>query len=356
MKRPPYSRPWLVPALLAGLLTGLLTGTPAQAVATTTTTLTNAVQVALPIDPSVKTAQANLTQAQAANQAAQNDPSTLVAAKLSASNGVTQAQANLKAAQLSSLQTTVQDYTSLLEAQENVELQTFQVQVYSKSLQVAQVKLGTGNATALDVQNAQNTLSGGQQNLTAAQASLNLASGKLATQMGISGPVRAAGAPNFPKLASSLAALQGNLGTLNSLVTAGNALTVAQLNVKLANNDFTPAQTLQQAQTALANAQRNLTSTQQSAAQALATAYQNALNTTELLGVAQNKEAAALKQYNQDTARLKSGTIAATDVLTSQLALKQAQFARLKAQDDVLVSLAALSVASGKNLTGVGGI
>lgn len=336
-------------------LTLLAFNTLSLAQAATTTTLTNAVTQAMPIDPNVKTAQANLSQAQTTNQAAQADPSTLVAAKLNASNGVAQAQANLRQARLSSLQTTIQDYVALLEAQESVNLQTFQVQVYTKGVQVAQVKLGTGNATALDVQNAQNALSGGQQNLAAAQANLNLASSKLATQMGVSGPLRAAGAPTFPKLNVSLAALQGGLKNLNSLVSANNAVAAAQLNVKLASNDFTPAQTLQQAQTALANAQRTLQSTQQTTAQALASAYQNAQNVTELLKVAQNKEASAQKAYNQDSARYKSGTISAVDLQNTQLLLKQAQYARLQAQDNVLTALAALSVAAGQNLTGIGG-
>lgn len=338
-------------ALSAALLLGL-----ASAQTATTVTLNNTVTRALPINADVKTAQANLVQAQAANKAALADPSTLVTGKLSAANGVSLAQAQLRSAQLSTLQTAIADYIALLEAQENSSLQNLQVQVASKSLQVAQVKLSTGNATTLDVQNAQNTLSGAQQNQAAAQAQLNLASGKLATLIGLSGPVRAAGAPDFPKLSTTLASLQGNLGKLSSLVQVNNALAVAQLNVKLSNNDFTPAQTLQQAQTALANAQRNLTSVQQTSSQALSSAYQSAQNATELLKVAQSKEAAAQKQYNQDTARLKSGTISAVELQSSQLSLKQAQFARLQAQDNVLQALAALSVASGQNLTGIGGI
>lgn len=338
-------------ALSAALLVPL-----ASAQAATTVTLTNAVTRALPINADVKTAQANLTQAQAANKAALADPSTLVSAKLSASNSVSLAQAQLKSAQLGTLQTAINDYTALLEAQENTNLQTLQVQVASKSLQVAQVKLSTGNATTLDVQNAQNSLSGAQQNLAAAQAQLNLASSKLATLIGVNGAVRAAGAPNFPKLSTSLASLQNNLGRLSTLVQVNNALAVAQLNVKLASNDFTPAQTLQQAQTALANAQRNLTSAQQTTSQTLSSAYQAAQNATELLKVAQSKEAAALKQYNQDAARLKSGTISAVELQSSQLSLKQAQYARLQAQDNVLSALASLSVASGQNLTGIAGI
>ncbi|UBV41855.1 TolC family protein [Deinococcus taeanensis] len=106
----------------------------------------------------MKTAQANLDKALSANRAAQADPSTLVAAKLNARNGETLAQAQLRGARLNTLHSTISAYTALLEAQQNVELQTLQVQVDSKSMQVARVKLSIGNATTLDVTNAQNTL------------------------------------------------------------------------------------------------------------------------------------------------------------------------------------------------------
>ena len=140
--------------------------------------LVYAVTAALANNADVKTAQANLDKAQAANRAAQADPSTLVAAKLSASNAFTEAQAATRNARLNTLQNTITAYTSLLEAQENVELQTLQVQVDQKAVQIAQTKQTIGNATALDVQNAQNTLTGSQQTLADARAQVNLAAAK----------------------------------------------------------------------------------------------------------------------------------------------------------------------------------
>ncbi|TNM68667.1 TolC family protein [Deinococcus radiopugnans ATCC 19172] len=338
----------LLTASLLLLPAALAQGAPAV-------TASAAVTAALTNNADVKTAQANLDKAQAANRAAQADPSALVAAKLSASGGQAQAQAALRGARLNTLQSTVTAYTALLEAQENVALQTLQVSVDSKAVQVAQVKQGIGNATALDVNNAQNTLSGSQQNLADAKAQVGLASARLSTLTGLGGGVRAAGVATVPKLSTTLSRLQAGLGTLTSQVSANNDLAAAQLNVKLADNDFTPARTLQDARTALANAQRGVDSAAKSAAQALASAYQTAQNSAELLGVAQAREAAALKTYTQDAARLKSGTISPVELQTSQLSLKKAQFARLQAQDNVLEALAALSVASGQNLTGIGG-
>ncbi|AKH17829.1 TolC family protein [Deinococcus soli (ex Cha et al. 2016)] len=315
----------------------------------------SAVTAALNSSSDVKTAQANLDKAQAASRAAQADPSTLVAAKLSASNAEKLSQAGLRAAKLSSLQSAISAYTALLEAQENVEVQTLQVQVDTKSVQVAQVKLGIGNATTLDVTNTQNTLAASTQALADARAQLNLAAAKLGTLTGLGSSVRAGSAITAPKLSATLAALQGGLGTLSSLISAANDVASATLNVKLADNDFTPTRTLQDAKTALANAQRSQDSAQKTAGQTLASAYQAAQNAYELQQVALSREAAAQKTYTQDSARLRSGTISAVELQATQLTLKKAQYSRLQAQNNVTEALAALSVAAGQNLTGIGG-
>ena len=315
----------------------------------------SAVTAALNSSSDVKTAQANLDKAQAASRAAQADPSTLVAAKLSASNAEKLSQAGLRAAKLSSLQSAISAYTALLEAQENVEVQTLQVQVDTKSVQVAQVKLGIGNATTLDVTNAQNTLAASTQTLADARAQVNLAAAKLGTLTGLGSGVRAGSAITAPKLSATLAALQGSLGNLSSLISAANDVASATLNVKLADNDFTPARTLQDAKTALANAQRSQDSAQKTAGQTLASAYQAAQNAYELQQVALSREAAAQKTYTQDSARLRSGTISAVELQATQLTLKKAQYSRLQAQNNVTEALAALSVAAGQNLTGIGG-
>lgn len=337
------------------LLTAALAFGVAAAQTTPTVTASAAVTAALTNNPDVKTAQANLDKAQAANRAAQADPSALVAAKLGASGGESQAQAALRGARMNTMQNTVTAFTALLEAQENVELQTLQVSVDSKNVQVTQVKQGIGNATALDVNNAQNTLSGSQQNLADARAQVSLASARLSTLTGLGSGVGAAGAVSAPKLSTTLSKLQAGLNTLTAQVSANNDLAAAQLNVKLADNDFTPARTLEDARTALANAQRSVDSASKSSTQTLASAYQTAQNSYELLSVAGARETAASKTYMQDASRLKSGTISPVELQLSQLALKKAQFARLQAQDNVLEALVALSVASGQNLTGIGG-
>ncbi|UBV41854.1 hypothetical protein LAJ19_09360 [Deinococcus taeanensis] len=184
---------------------------------------------------------------------------------------------------------------------------------------------------------------------------MNLAAAKLGTLTGLGSGVRAGSAVTAPKLSATLAGLQGGLSTLAGLVSAANDVAGAQLTVKLAENDFTPARTLQDARTALSNAQRSQESALKSAQQTLASAHQAAQNAYELLQVAGSREAAAQNTYTQDAACLNSGTISAVDLQVTQLTLKKAQYTRLQAQNNGLEPLAALSVAAGQNLTGIGG-
>ncbi|PNY79694.1 TolC family protein [Deinococcus koreensis] len=356
MKRTPTTRIalMLTAALLGSAANAQSTGTQST-VAQSTVTMTAAVTAALTDNADVKTAQANLEKAQAANAAAQADPGSLVAARLSAKNAAALALAQLRGARLSTLQNTLGAYTTLLEAQENVQLQTLQSQVDAKALQVARVKQSIGNATALDVTNAQNTLASSGQTLADGRAQVTLASARLVTLTGLGSGLRAAGAPTVPRPGGSLGALQGSVASLSTLVSAQGDLALAQLNVKLADNDFTPARTLQDARTALANAQRSLDSAGKSAGQSLASAWQSVQSAYDLLGVAQSREAAAQRAATQDAARLRSGTISAVELLNTQLSLRKAQFSRLQAQNNVLEALAALSVAAGQNLTGIGG-
>lgn len=352
------------------LLLGLLLAAPAQAQTVTSTpqsatvqgaavqatdlTLPDAVAAALQNAAEVRTAQANLDRANAADAAAQADPSVLVAAKLNARNAAALAEAGLRAARLSTLQSTVTAHSALLEAQENVNLQSAQVDNDSRALKIAQTKAELGNATTLDVQNAGNALAASSQTLADARAQVTLAAARLAALTGKGNDVRAVGSAEQTRPSPTLAELQAGLPRLSSLVAAAGDLAGAELAVRLADNDYTPARTLQDARTGLANAQRALTSAQQGAQQTLASAYQSAQNAAELLGIAQSREEAAEKSAQQDAARLQSGTISAAELQTTQLSLKKAQYARLQAQNGVLKALAALSVAAGQNLTGIG--
>ncbi len=342
---------------LLSLTLALLPFALAQSAAAPSVTLSATTQAALSNGADVRTAQANLAKAQASLKATESDPSALVADTLQAQQSAALAGVQLQNAKIGTLQSTLSAYTALYSAQENVDLQTLQVQSDSKNLQVVQVKLNIKNATALDLKNAQSSLDASTQNLADAKAQVGIAAQKLAAITGLSSAVRASGLGTIPTLKVSQASLTAGLNTrLPNVVQSQQAVDLAQLNVKLYDNDFTPAQTLSNAKVTLANAQRSLDSATKNAATSLSSAYQAATNAQQLLSVALQKETNAQTNYHQDQTRLKTGVISAVDLLKSQLSLAQAQQNRVSAQASALNTLASLSAASGTNLTGVGGL
>lgn len=328
-----------------------------MAAAQTTTTLSAAVQAALRNGASVRTAQANLDKANNTLASTKADPTALVGDTLQAQQAASLASVQLQNARIGALQDVVGAYNTLYVAQQNVNLQSLQVQNDTKALQVVQIKLNVQNATALDLKNAQSALNSSTQNLADAKAQVNIAAQKLAALTGLSSNVRASGISEVPALKTSQASLVSGLNSrLASVVQAQQGVDLAALNVKLYSNDFTPAQTLNVAKVTLANAQRSLDTATKNASTTLSSAYQAAANSQQLLAVARQRETNAKTTYSQDQLRLKTGVISSVDLLKSQLSLVTAQQNRLQAQATAMNNLAALSSASGVNLTGIGGI
>ncbi|ADV66553.1 TolC family protein [Deinococcus maricopensis] len=338
-------------------LTLLLAISVAGAAQAADVTLAATVQAALASGADVRTAQANFDKAAATQKAREGDPSALVTDLTSARQATDLARVQLASARIGTLQDAIGAYVTLLNAQQTVDLQTLQVTYDTRNLQVAQVKRAVNNATDLDVKNAQAALSSSTQDLADARAQVNLAASSLANLTGLSSSARAATLPSVPALKTSLQALTTGLDTrLPNVVSAAQAVALSQLKVKLSDNDFTPARTLQDARTALANDQRSLDNATRTARATLQDAYQKANTAVAQLQIATTREANAKTSYTQGQTRLKSGLISNVEALKTQLDLKTAQVARVKAQGSVLTALAALSAASGTNVTGIGGV
>ena len=334
----------LAPALL--LCTALLSA-QAQAATATPITLPAAVASALSADSTVRDAQAGVTSAASTLKAVLADPSTLASGLLSAQQAATLAQSQLAQARLIATQNAVTAYMALYQTQEQTELGALQIQVDTKSLQVAQVKLSTKNGTVLDVQNAQNTLNTSRQNLADVQAQLVVNSQKLANVIGKPGVYLASTPPNAPAVKPNTALSSG----YPALLKDQQAVDAAALSVKLADNEFTARVTLEQARTSLSSAQSTLASDQKTLLTTLASAQSAAENARAGYQSALQTEANSQASYKQDTVRLSSGTISAVALQQSQLALKKAQYARAQALVSLWQELAALSTASGQDVT-----
>ncbi|WP_169737077.1 TolC family protein, partial [Deinococcus pimensis] len=109
------------------------------------------VRQAVTTGPDVRTARANLDKAGANLAAVRADPTTLVTGLTSAEQGFESAQAALRGARLSVMQTVVNQFTALYETQERIELGAAQVNLSDRNVRIAQARLAARNATQLDV-------------------------------------------------------------------------------------------------------------------------------------------------------------------------------------------------------------
>ena len=335
----------ITPALL--LCTALLAA-QAQTAQTTPITLSSAVASALAAGSTVQDAQVGITSAANTLRAVQADPSTLATALLAAEQASALARAQLTAAKLTATQNATVAFIALYQSQELITLNQLQTVIDSKNLQVAQVKLSTRSGTALDVQNAQNTLYSSRQNLTAAQSQLLVNRQKLANVIARPGQYLVVTPPAVPAAPQNTALSSGYAALLKDQ----QAVDTAALAVKLADNEFTARVTLEQARTALSNAQSTLASDQKTLLTTLTTAQSTAEASQASYRAALQGEANALAAYTQDTVRLRSGTISGVALLQSQLVLAKAQYARVQALVSAWQALAALGTASGRDVTG----
>ncbi|MFC4638452.1 TolC family protein [Deinococcus hohokamensis] len=328
----------------------------AQPGAQTRLTLPGAVARALAAGADVSSARATLQKAQAALRAARADPTSLITTLTQAEQEVTGQTAALDAAKLSTLQATLNSYLAASETAGRISLNAAQVALDERNLAIARARLASRVATALEVSRAQNSLNSNRQELADARAQLPVQLASLARVLGLPAgtPLSLAAPPAPPRLTATVAGLQSGLERrLPALVQAAGGAAFARLQVRLASNDYTPARTLQDAQVTLANAERSLQDAQAASATAVRDAYRAVQDAQARVTLAREQAANAQTALTQAQARLKAGTAAAVEVQQAQVQAQQAALGVTQAQNGVWRALAALSVASGVDVTGL---
>ncbi|GGL99045.1 TolC family protein [Deinococcus aerophilus] len=323
---------------------------------TTRLTLEGAVTRALASGPDVTTARANLRKAQANVRAVRSDPTSIITTLTQAEQDNAAAAVTLDGTKLNVAQTVIAQYLAAYEASGRIDLNAAQVALDTRNLQIARARLAAKVATALDVNRAQTSLNSNRQELADAQAQFPVLKAQLARTLGLptGTDLALADPPAPPKLGSSLATLQAGLEKrLPSLSQAANGLSFAALQVRLADNDYTPARTLEDAQVAQANAQRSLDDATKAAGTGVRDAYRAVQNAQEQVDIARQQLANAQTTLAQTRARLKAGTAAAVEVQQAEVQAQQAAFGVTQAQGGLWRALAALGVASGVDVTGL---
>ncbi|WP_105318305.1 TolC family protein [Thermus tenuipuniceus] len=290
-------------------------------------------------------------------RALEADPSTLIQSLTQARQALALAELQVQAGRLSLLQSLLAAYTNLHEAQENEKVLEANRALAARNLAVVRAQRQAGNATDLDVAKAEAALRSAELAWKNAQGQRPALVKALEAVLGVvlSQEPKLFPLPE-PKLSDlSLDSLKEGLqNRLPSLLQAKQAVELAELQVSLADNDYTPRLTLEKARSSLETARRNQGNTLAQALSALESAYAQVQAAWGQVLTAQ--EALANQEKTLGVARrsFQAGTISLLQLEQEEAGRFQAQYSLLQAQNAYWRALAALSVAAGQDLTGLG--
>lgn len=285
------------------------------------------------------------------------DPSTLIQPLTQARQALALAELQVQAGRLSLLQSLLAAYTNLLEAQENEKVLEVNRALAARNLAVVRAQRQAGNATDLDVAKAEAALRSAELALKNAQGQRPALVKALEAVLGVvlSQEPKLSPLPEPKPLDLGLDSLKEGLqNRLPSLLQARQVVELAELQVSLADNDYTPRLTLEKARSTLETARRNQENTLAQALSALESAYAQVQAAWGQVLTA--REALANQEKTLGVARrsFQAGTISLLQLEQEEANHLQAQQSLLQAQNAYWRALAALSVAVGRDLTGLG--
>lgn len=315
-------------------------------------TMDGAIDLALKQNPSVLDAQRNLDDAKTTLEEKEADPTTLILELTQAKNSFVNAQVQLNYTKLQVTQTVRDNYFTVLEAQNQLNLAKKQLDIANKNLDITKAKKAQGNATDSDVIQAENSVISSQNSVAQAQASLKNATDKLALSLGIdvSTPVTLTDV-GFNEVNISLDGLgkqaQDNLPTV---VQAKNNATLAQLQFDLANNDYTPQDQIRTVKSSLLAAQSNLQQVLDNLSVSIQSSYQNVINALNQVKLQEKNLSLAQKNLDTDRVRYKVGSITQVQLMNTELSLMSAENNYKSAVYNYYRALDSLALATGVSL------
>jgi outer membrane protein len=329
------------------LLSGLALAQNAQ-------TLEASLKTALQNGNDIANSRASLETARADLRVKQGDPTTLVAQMLQSNQSVELEEVRFNAKRIEVMSNTATAYYNLFEMQENIEVLQAQLLLDTRNLEVAQAKLNQKNGTELDVRKAQNTVASSKQNLANAQAQIPTLSNKLEAILGLSlkGDLRVAAPPKFAESKFDLGKLEAGLDkNVASVLQSAQSVETQELNVRLADNDYTPANTLRDAKTNLETAKRNLETARKNAITNLRDAGRNVSNSLETVKLRQTDLQNDQDSLKQDQTRFKNGTISRVQLQQTEVSAKRSEYNLATAQNSYAKALNSLSSNAGVDVS-----
>lgn len=311
--------------------------------------LNAAIQQALTKGPDLASSRATLQNAQADLAAKEADPSSLIVTLTQARNTATLSGAQFEAKKLEVAGNVLGSYINLFEAQENIKLQEAQVALDTRNLEVAKARLAAKNGTQLDVSKAENTLSSSRQSLADSRANLPILSNRLEVLLGSnsSGNLTVAPTPAFKEIKYDLAALEKGLeNRLPSVMQVSQSVQLSELNVRLADNDYTAPSVLRESKTTFENAKRSLETTRSNAVTQLRDAHRNVQNALERVRISRADLENSESGFEQDQTKFKAGTISKLQLQQSEVSYLRSKYSLVQATNSYWRGLSNLSNAA----------
>lgn len=315
----------------AGTTAQAPTGATAQAPEGTTGTdfkaqpLTLDVALALAPDASstVLSARTRLAAAKRDEDRTVADPSSLRVDRISAHNAVDAAEGALAAAVAGNRVDVASAFFTALEADTSLQLAELTHDIASQTLAAQRARRDAGAATDLDVAKAENDERSGKSSIVEATNQRALAYAALAGLLGESVD-RLAPSFDLPTL-DTLDAYQQRASTENAqVISAADAVTLAQAKLDASDNDFTARADLESARQALSDATTNVSETKRTLQLNVASAFARAEAAAATVANASANDATAAQDLQTASTRLQAGSI-------SQLAYRSSERTRAQA-------------------------
>ncbi len=281
-------------------------------------TLAHALELGPDASADVLGARSALAAAQRDEKRVASDPGSLRVDRLSASDAVTQAQADLDAALAANATAVAGAFFDALEADTAVSNANLDLDIQRQTLTAEQARRDAGASTDLDVAKAQNAVSAAHATAADAEAQRTLAFATLSSLLGTAvdalEPVQ-----DTPDLGPVDSYLERARQANRQLVSARAAVALAQAKYDASNNDFTARSAIENAKDAVTDAQRTLQESQRTLELSVRNAYATAVAAQAAMANAGASDATAAKDLDAAKARLDAGAIAPLTYRSSEL-------------------------------------
>lgn len=280
------------------------------------------------------------------------DPTTLILSLKQAELNAKLERLRFNNTRLQVIQSVRNAYFSVLEAKAQLRLLQKQLELSKEQLEAVKIKFQLGNATSLDVQQAEINYLTAQNNLRSGMNSLNISWGQFWETLGIA-PMENVELQELPLITLNLkfdelfSIAQENL---TSIVQAKNNVELYELQVKLYDNEYTPKSQLISAKNSLESAKITLTQTLSNARITISQRLDQLNLGLENLNIENKNLELAKENYRVSNIRFSAGLIAKLDLINSEINIIKAENSYYSALHTYWKNLDNLSLAVGKAL------